>query len=124
MFPETYSTQEVENVWKKQRKGEMFFCHGTNHSRGVLILVKDRLDFKLQSVKSDSEGHYILLEALFQDSPFVLLNIYAPNKSTEQCDFFNKISEELKNSLAFSDFSLVVGGDHCQENEGIGQNTR
>jgi len=89
----------VENVWKKQWKGEMFFSHGTNHSRGVLILAKDRLDFKLQSVKSDSEGRYILLEALIQDSSFVLLNIYAPNKSTEQCDFFNKIAEELKSSL-------------------------
>jgi len=40
----------------------------------------------------------------------VLLNIYAPNKSTEQCDFFNKIAEELKSLLTFSDFSLVVGG--------------
>jgi len=54
---------------------------------------------------------YILLEALIQDSPFVLLNIYAPNKSTKQCDFFNKIAKELKSSLTFSDFSLVVGGD-------------
>ena len=73
---ETYSTPEVENMWKKQWKGKMFFSHETNHSRGVLILVKDRLDFKLQSVKVDSEGCYILLEALIQDSPFVLLNIY------------------------------------------------
>ena len=108
---ETNSTPEVENVWKKQWKGEMFFSHGTNHSRGVLILVKDQLDFKLQSVKSDSKGRYILLEALIEDSPFVLLNIYGPNKSTEQCDFFNKIAAELKRSLTFSDFSLVVGGD-------------
>ena len=89
----------------------MFFSHGTNHSRGVLILVKDGLDFKLQSVKSDSDGRYIRLEALIQDSPFVLLNIYAPNKSTEQCDFFNKIAKELKSWLTFSDFSPVVGGD-------------
>ena len=96
---------------EKQWKGEMFFSHGTNHCRGVLILVKDRLDFKLQSVKSNSEGRYILLEALIQDSPFVLLNVYAPNKFTKQCDFFNKIAEELKSSLTFSDFSLVVGGD-------------
>ena len=25
---ETYSTKEVENVWKKQWKGEMYFSHG------------------------------------------------------------------------------------------------
>ena len=98
-------------MWKKQWKGKMFFFHGTNHSRGVLILVKDRLDFKLQSVKVDSEGRYILLEALIQDSPFVLLNIYAPNTSTEQCEFFKKIAEELKSSVTLSDSSLVVGGD-------------
>ena len=32
---ETYITSEVENVWKEQWKGEMFFSHGTNHSRGI-----------------------------------------------------------------------------------------
>ena len=35
---ESYSTPEVENVWKSQWKGEMFFSHGTVHSKGVLIL--------------------------------------------------------------------------------------
>ena len=102
--------QKWKTCGKKQWKGKMFFSHGTNDSRGVLILVK-RLDFKLQSVKVDSEGCYILLEALIQDSPFVLLNIYAPNTSTEQCEFFKKIAEELKSSVTLSDSSLVVGGD-------------
>ena len=40
---------------KKQWKGDMFFSHGTGHSKGVLILVRDHLDFKLQSVKVDSQ---------------------------------------------------------------------
>ena len=93
---ETYSTPEVENEWKKQWKGKTFFSHGTYHSRGVLILVKDQLDFKLQSLKVDSQGLYVLLEALIQDSPFALLNNYAPNKCVEQCDFFNKFQWSLK----------------------------
>ena len=67
--------------------------------------------FKLQSLKVDSQGRYVLLEALIQDSPFALLNIYAPNKCAEQCDFFNKISEELKSSLTLADSSFVIGGD-------------
>ena len=37
---ETYSTKEVENVWKKQWKGGMYFSHGSEHSRGVLVLIK------------------------------------------------------------------------------------
>ena len=36
---ETYSTKEVENVWKKQWKGEMYFSHGSVHSTGVLVLI-------------------------------------------------------------------------------------
>ena len=108
---ETYSTSEVENIWKKQWKGDMFFSHGTGHSKGVLILVRDHLDFKLQSVKVDSQGRYILLEATIQDSPFLLLNIYAPNKCSEQCDFFKTISEVLKCSFTILDYSVIVGGD-------------
>ena len=60
---ETYSTKEVENVWKKQWKGDMFFSHGSAHSRGVLVLVRDQLDFNLQSRKVDEQGRSILLEA-------------------------------------------------------------
>ena len=56
----------------------------------IIILIKDQLDFRLQSLKVDSQGRYVLLEALIQDSPFALLNIYAPNKCAEQCDFFQQ----------------------------------
>ena len=35
---ETYSTKEVENIWKEQWRGEVYFSHGSEHSRGVLIL--------------------------------------------------------------------------------------
>ena len=43
---ETCSTRDIENIWRKQWKVEMFFSHGSNHSRGVLVLMKDNLDFK------------------------------------------------------------------------------
>ena len=37
---ETYSTTEIENECRYQWKGDMFFSHGSNHSKGVLILTK------------------------------------------------------------------------------------
>ena len=89
----------------------MFFLHGICRSKGVLILVRDHLDFKLQSVKVDSQGRYILLEAAIQDSPFLLLNIYAPNKFFEQCDFFKTISEVLKSLFTISDYPVIIDGD-------------
>ena len=47
---ETYSTKEIENNWKRQRKGPMFFGHGSNHSCGVLVLVRDSLEFEMKSI--------------------------------------------------------------------------
>ena len=88
-------------------KGDTFFSHGSCHSKGTMILVKEQLD--LISSKIDLLGRYILLEAEIQDSPFVLLNIYAPNKCAEQCVFFSKLSEQLKDLVTDADESVVVG---------------
>ena len=51
---ETYSTKDIENVWRSQWKGSIFFAHGSNHSCGVLVLVKDHLEFEVKSVLTDN----------------------------------------------------------------------
>ena len=40
---ETYSSSEDE-FWNTQWKGKMLFLHGSNHSKGTLVLVKQGLD--------------------------------------------------------------------------------
>ena len=85
---ETYSTKEVENNWKRQWKGPMFFAHDSNHSCGVLVLVRDSIEFEMKSIITDDNGRYILLNAKVQASDYILGNIYAPNKIKEQCNFF------------------------------------
>ena len=53
---ETYSTKEVEYIWNTQYNGKRFYSHGTNHSCGVMILIKDDLEFEVKSAVSDSKG--------------------------------------------------------------------
>ena len=113
---ETYSTKEVENIWKKQWKGEMFFSHGSERSRGVLILIKNSLKFELISVRADKEGRFIFLEAFVQDQKFLFANIYAPNKLSEQTLFFDQIKDELDNSGIDEDCRIIMeggGGFQC-----------
>ena len=93
---ETYSTEEIENQWKKQWFGDIYFAHGSNHSRGVAILIRKSFDFKLKSSRSDEEGRYLILEAIIQDVPFLLVNIYAPNTTTKQSLFFQTFSGKLR----------------------------
>ena len=88
----------------------MFFSHGSSHSEGFLILVWEQLDFKLLSSKVDDQGRYIILHAMVQDTPFLLINIYVPNKCAEQSNFFNSISNEIKTCVTL-DWSIVLGGD-------------
>ena len=70
-----------------QWKGQMFFSHGSEHSRGVLILIKNSLEFELKFVRHDSQCLSVLVEASVQDQKFIFFNIYALNKTNEQTIF-------------------------------------
>ena len=52
-----------------------------------------------------------MLDAIIQDSLYCLLNIYAPNKCSEQIQFFQNISEEIKTLTAECDSPTIVRGD-------------
>lgn len=60
---------DVFQSWKFQWPGDMYFSHGSNHSKGVLLLIRETLQFELKSVRKDSHGRFIIVEALVQDSP-------------------------------------------------------
>ena len=108
---ETYSTKEVEDIWNTQYNGKSFYTHGTNHSCGVMILIKDDLEFGVKSAVSDSKGRYILIEATVQGSDFLLVNIYAPNKVQEQCKFCSGLEKTIEKLNTSAEQKIVVGGD-------------
>ena len=91
---------EVEDIWKTQWQGKLFFSPGTNRSCGVMALVRSDLDFKLNSVNADNEGRSLIIEAEVQSSAFLLVNIYAPNKVQEQCEFFGNVNKTIENLVA------------------------
>ena len=57
---ETYRTIEIENNWKMQLKSDMVFSHGSEHSRGVSILIKNSLEFELKYVRQDRKNNALL----------------------------------------------------------------
>ena len=84
---ETYSTVEVEDICRTQWRGKLFFAHGSNHSCGVIILVRSDLDFNPRTISCEDEGLSIIIETEVQGSPFLFVTIYAPNKVQDQCRF-------------------------------------
>ena len=92
----------------------MFFSHGSSDSRGVLVAVKNKMEYKILSpVVADSGERYIILHIEIQGSPYVILNYYAPNVQNEQLMLLNKLSNELE-TLPLrenKDVHFVFGGD-------------
>ena len=108
---ETYSTPEIINEWKFQWRGEMILSHGSNHSRGVLILINEQLEYEIKNTVIDDEGRYILLEMTIQESPFLLLNLYAPTKLNEQIVFFQEILSVVQSANFDTECKVIIGGD-------------
>ena len=52
-FQETYSTVDVEHIWKAQWKGKLYFSHVSDHSGRVMVFMRSNFDFNLISINSE-----------------------------------------------------------------------
>ena len=46
---------------------------------GVAILISNKIDFKLKSIRRDGDGHFILITGTIYQEEVSILNIYTPN---------------------------------------------
>ena len=68
--------------------GDIFQSNEPKKQAGEAILISNKIDCKLKSVKRDKEGHFVLVTGKIEQeeiSVLKILNIYAPNKSTPSC---------------------------------------
>ena len=84
---ETYSELNDENIWRNEWGGEIFFSHGTRHSKGVCILIHPSVRDKVELFFTDKLGRIVLITIVINSLKLSLCNIYAPNNQTEQLDF-------------------------------------
>ena len=63
-------------------KGWRKIFHANNRVKkaGVVILVSDKIDFKINKVTKDKEGHYIMIKGSVQQEDTTIINIFAPNR--------------------------------------------
>ena len=65
--------------WKK-----IFHTNGNQKKVGVAILISDKIDFKINTIKRDKEGHYIMIKGSIQEEYVTIVNIYEPNIGAPQ----------------------------------------
>ena len=62
---------------------ELSFKNRSRKKAGVVILIPDKIDFKIKAVKRDKKGHYIMIKGSIQEDT-TFINIYAPNIGAPQ----------------------------------------
>ena len=66
-----------KDIPRKQRPKE-------NRDQKRAILISDKIGFKIKGVKTDKEGHYIMIKGLIQEEDITIINIYPPNIGAPQ----------------------------------------
>lgn len=109
---ETYSTIEVEETWKLPWNGSSYFSHGTNHSKGVLILIDYKLDIQVLNVISDDNGRYVIMECIIQGMKLIIANVYLPvrGRELEKIDFLVNFEKLIRN-INKENNAIIIGGD-------------
>ena len=57
----------------------IFHANRNQKTAGVAILLTDKIDFKIKTIKRDEEELYIMIKGSIQEEDITMVNIYAPN---------------------------------------------
>ena len=74
------------NTYRLKVRGwqKIFHANGDKEKVGLVILISDKIDFKIKTVIRDKEGHYTMIKGSIQEEDIAIINIYAPNMGTSQ----------------------------------------
>ena len=92
--------------WKK-----IFHANRDQKKEGVAILISDKIDFEINTVKRDKEGHYIMIKPSIQEEDIAIINIYASNTGAPQYvrQMLTNIKGEINsNTIIVGDFNTPL----------------
>ncbi len=90
------------------------------HSRGVAIMINNSLNFEILNIHKKDDARVILINAMIENVPVTLCNVYAPNDEYIRRDYFNTLKYWIARHTDF-EHELILGGDF---NTAINDNDR
>ena len=72
---------ETRDTYRLKVKGwkKIFHTNRDQKKAGVEILISDKIDFEIKTVKRDKEGHCMMIKGSIQEEDITIINIYASN---------------------------------------------
>lgn len=113
---ETYCTHEFIDTFNRDWNGHVLHSYSdSTHSRGVCIMIRKKLDYKLINSHRSDDGRMVLINISINDLVITIANIYAPNNVNERNQFFKRMSRWVhrhsnnnENLIIMGDFNTVT----------------
>ena len=104
---------KIRDTYRLKVKGwkKIFYTNRDQKKAGVTILISDKTDFEIKSVKRDQEGHYTMIKGSIQEEDIRIINIYVPNIGTPQYvrQMLMSMKEEIyNNTITVGDFNTPL----------------
>ena len=98
---------------------DAYFSSYTTNSRGCMILMNNNFEQKVNKIKTDKHGNYIILDMTVQGKQITLINLYRPNEDNAQFyeNLIRKIAEfENEHLIMCGDWNFVLDFDKDTSN--------
>ena len=86
--------------WKK-----IFHTNVDQKKIGVAILTSDKINFEVNAMERDKEGHYIMIKGSIQEEHITIINMYATNIGASQ--YVRQMLTSMKEE--FNNITITVG---------------
>ena len=105
---------QQESYVKAEWGNDAYFSCFNSSSRGVLILLNNNFEYKVEKINSDVNGNYIILDINIEGKKFTLINLYGPNDDKPK--FYKELRQKYKtlnndNIITCGDWNLVINPD-------------
>ena len=70
----------AKDTYRLKVSGWEKIVHANGHDRKarIIILISDKMDFKMKVIKKDKEGHSLMVKGSIQEEDITIINRYAP----------------------------------------------
>ena len=116
---ETYLSKNDSSTIEKEWGHSFHMSDGTNNSKGILTLFNNKSLGNCSLTLIDSSDRCLVSCIKFENSAFILVNVYAPCVQAEKIIFLDDISRVIANfcentiynTVVFGDFNMVLNND-------------
>ena len=111
LLQETFPELNDKRVWKNEWGGDVFFLHGSNHSKfnfkGVCILVNPSIVVNVENSYKDIDSRIIAIDVICNGVNLSICNVYAPTSCQFQGKFLLILNEFITSNLKITQLITV-----------------